>query len=394
MNTTSTPLPSAATDLPAGTSAWVSIDLDAIRDNVTELTRRAPSAQVMAVVKADAYGHGLVPAARAALRGGASWLGVAQLAEAMQLRAGGVSAPLLSWIFTPGADLGAAIDADIDISLGAPWAVDAVVEAARQRGVAARVHLKVDTGLGRGGAIDEGWSELVAAVAPLAAEGVLDVVGVWSHFAFADAPEHPTVLAQQARFVEACDELARAGIRPPLRHLANSAATLTTPAAHHDLVRPGLAVYGLSPVPDLATPEQLGLREAMRVTARLSHVKRVRAGQGLSYAHQYHAPTDTVIGLVPLGYADGVPRHASSLGPVQVGDRRLTVAGRVCMDQFVVDLGPAYAGQAGDEVTLIGRGVAGEPTVQDWAAAVGTINYEIVTRMSSRLPRVYLEGRP
>ncbi|MFW5473953.1 alanine racemase [Knoellia sp. CPCC 206450] len=385
MTSSAAPVPTVP---PEGVTAWVTVDLDAIRDNVRELARRAAGADVMAVVKADAYGHGLVHSARAAVAGGATWLGVAQLAEALQLRAAGVTTRALTWLYAPGADFGAAIDADLDVSVSAPWALDAVAAAALDRGRTARIHVKVDTGLGRNGALGQGWTDLVAALGPVVAEGAVEVVGVWSHFALADAPRHPTVLAQRERFVEAAEELERAGIRPQLRHLANSAATLTNPDAHFDLVRPGLAVYGLSPVPDLGAPEDFGLREAMRVTARLALVKHAPAGQGVSYGHAYTTTEDTVLGLVPVGYADGIPRHAGSLGPVQVDGRRLTVAGRVCMDQFVLDLGPTYAGAAGDEVVLLGRGADGEPTAQDWAAAIGTINYEIVTRMSTRLPRV------
>ncbi|WP_404384660.1 alanine racemase [Knoellia locipacati] len=377
---------------PEGASAWVTVDLDAIRDNVRELARRSPGAEVMAVVKADAYGHGLARSARAAVAGGATWLAVAQLAEALELRAAGVTTRALTWLYAPGADFGAAIDADLDISVSAPWALDAVASAARERGRTARIHVKVDTGLARNGALGQGWTDLIVALGPVVAEGAVEVVGVWSHFALADAPQHPTVLAQRERFVEAAAELERAGIRPQVRHLANSAATLTNPDVHFDVVRPGLAVYGLSPVPDLGAPEDFGLREAMRVTARLALVKPAPAGQGVSYGHTYTTTEDTVLGLVPLGYADGIPRHAGSLGPVQVDGRRFTVAGRVCMDQFVLDLGPSYAGGAGDEVVILGRGADGEPTAQDWAAAIGTINYEIVTRMSSRLPRVLVGG--
>ena len=387
--TTSPPATDPAT---AGASAWVSIDLDAIRDNVAELRRRSGSAHVMAVVKADGYGHGLVPTARAALDGGATWLGVAQLAEALALRAAGVTAPLLTWLFVPGADVGGAIDADIEVTVGSAWTLDAVLAAARERGRPARVQVKVDTGLARNGILTD-WSEMVHAVARAEAEGAVTVTGVWSHFAYADAPQHPTVRAQQERFVEACAELERAGVRPPMRHLANSAATLTNPSAQFDLVRPGVAVYGLSPVPDLGAPADFGLREAMRVTARLAVVKRARAGQGVSYGHEYFTPRDTVLGLVPVGYADGIPRSAGGRGPLLVGGERHTVAGRVCMDQVVVDLGPVYAGGAGDEVVILGREADGEPSAQDWADAAGTINYEIVTRMGPRLPRVHLGGR-
>ncbi len=383
--------PPAPVPAPAGASAWVSIDLDAIRDNVAELVRRAAPAQVLAVVKADAYGHGLVDSARAALAGGASWLGVAQLAEALRLREAGITAPLLTWLFAPGTDIGGAIDADIEVTVGSMWSLDAVLAAVRERGAPARIQVKVDTGLGRGGILTD-WPQMVARLAAAQAEGAVEVTGVWSHFAWADAPQHPTVRAQQVRFEEACDELARAGVRPPLRHLANSAATLTNPSAHFDLVRPGLAVYGLSPVPDFGDSAHFGLREAMRVTARLSVVKRAAAGQGVSYGHEYVTDRDTVLGLVPMGYADGIPRAAGGAGPMLVGDRRLTIAGRVCMDQVVLDLGPDFAGAAGDEVVVLGRAADGEPSAQDWAQAAGTINYEIVTRMSPRLPRVLLGG--
>ncbi len=375
----------------AGASAWVTVDADAIRDNVAELVRRAGPAQVMAVVKGDAYGHGLVPAARAALAGGATWLGVAQLEEALALRGAGVTAPLLTWIFPPQGDVGAAAAAGIDVTVGSAWSLESVVAAARHSGRTARVQAKVDTGLGRGGVLTD-WTEFCASLARALAEGAIELTGTWSHFAWADAPQHPTVRAQQERFVEAVAELRGAGVDPGTLHLANSAATLTNPAAHFDLVRPGLAVYGLSPVPDLGSPADFGLREAMRVTARLTQVKRARAGQGVSYGHEYTTDRDTVLGLVPMGYADGIPRHAGNAGPVQVGGRRHTVAGRVCMDQFLLDLGPDFDGAPGDEVTVLGRGADGEPTAQDWALAADTINYEIVTRMGPRLPRVVLGG--
>jgi alanine racemase len=177
-----------------------------------------------------------------------------------------------------------------------------------------------------------------------------------------------------------------------VRHLANSAATLTNPATHYDLVRPGLAIYGLSPVPELATSAQLGLREAMRVVARLALVKEVGAGQGVSYGHTYVTAADTRLGLVPLGYADGIPRNASGVGPVALGGVRHTIAGRVCMDQFVLDLGRSQEAAPGDDVVLWGCGADGEPTAQDWAEATGTISYELVTRLSARLPRIYRTG--
>ena len=384
----------ASTADPAS-SFSVEVDLDAIAANVSTLRARVGSAQVMAVVKADAYGHGLVPAARAAVRGGAAQLGIAQLSEAIAARDAGVEGPLLSWLYAPGADVAGALRRGIEVTVGSAWQLEAVVSAARASGRSAPIHLKVDTGLARGGALldrpDSDWHSLVAAVAQLAAEGVVEVGGIWTHFVFADAPDHPTVRGQQQTFHEAVAIAERAGLRPGLRHIANSAATLTNPSAYLDMVRPGLAVYGLSPVPDLGAPEDFGLREAMRVTARLSLVKRVREGQGVSYGHTWHAPRDTVVGLVPMGYADGLPRAAGNLAPLRVGRAtHTTIAGRVCMDQVTIDLGPDFTGSAGDEVTVIGRGADGEPTAQDWAAAAGTINYEIVTRMAPRAPRRYL----
>lgn len=388
----------SATDFPA--SYTVEVDLDAIASNVESLRARVGSAELMAVVKADGYGHGLVPSSRAALRGGANALGVAQLAEAIAARDAGIEAPMLTWLYAPGADVAGALARGIEVTVSSPWQLDAVTAAARASGRTAAIQLKVDTGLARGGALHGppadhstpgAWTDLVMRVAPLAAEGLVDLRGIWTHFVYADAPEHPTVRGQQETFHEAVSIAERAGVGPARQHIANSAATLTNPSAYLDLVRPGLAVYGLSPVPDLGAPEDFGLREAMRVTARISLVKRVREGQGVSYGHEWFAPRDTVVGLIPMGYADGLPRAAGNLGPVQVGGGGHTpLAGRVCMDQVIVDLGPDFAGAAGDEVVLIGRGADGEPTAQDWAGATGTINYEIVTRMAPRAPRAYI----
>lgn len=370
------------------------IDLDAIAANVRTLDA-GTSAQVMAVVKADGYGHGLVPAARAARRGGATWLGAAQVVEAIELRAAGDTGRILTWLYAPGAPLREAVEADVDVAVAAPWNVEALVTAAREAGRTARVHLKVDTGLGRNGLTPAQLPEVLRAVMRAQAEGTLAVVGVFSHFAFADAPSHPTVLAQAAEFARAVEAVERAGARLEVRHLANSAATLTNPGVHYDLVRPGIAVYGLSPIPDLKTSEDLGLVPAMTLEAELATVKPLPGGHGLSYAHQYVTPGDTVVGVVPLGYADGVPRHCSGtdgrLGaPVRVGGRRLAIAGRVCMDQLVVDLGPGASEQAGARVELFGTGADGGPTAQDWAEAAGTISYEIVTRLGARVPRHYV----
>jgi alanine racemase len=275
------------------------------------------------------------------------------------------------------------------VSVNAEWALAEVVAAARETGVTARVHLKVDSGLNRGGASVTDWPDLVVAARKAEAEGTVRVVGLWSHLAYADAPGHPTIARQADVFRDAVAHAEAAGIDPEVRHLANSAATLTAPDQHFDLVRPGIAVYGLSPVPDVAGPAQYGLRPAMTLAADLVLVKRVPAGSGVSYGHTYTTDRETTLGLVPLGYADGVPRNASNLAPVLAAGRTRTVAGRVCMDQLVLDLGDDPAA-AGDEVVLFGTGEDGGPTAQDWAAATGTISYEIVARVGPRVPREYL----
>jgi alanine racemase len=365
----------------------VVVDLDAIAGNTGVLAERSGAAGVMAVVKADGYGHGLVPSARAAVAGGATWLGVALLDEALNLREAGIATPLLAWLLGPGERWDAGLRAGVDLSASTVWVLDEIVRAARDTDVVARVHLKVDSGLGRSGAAMADWPALVDAASKAEHDGVIRVVGVWSHLAYADAPGHPTIDRQLSAFHDALADVKRAGIEPEVRHLANSAATLTRPDTHFDLTRPGLSVYGLSPLRD-APPSELGLRPAMTLQGRLTLVKRVPGGHGVSYMHRYVTNRETTLGLVPLGYADGIPRDATNVGPVTAAGRRRTVAGVVCMDQFVLDLGDDQAA-AGDVVTLFGPGDAGEPTAQDWADATGTISYEIITRIGPRVVRTY-----
>jgi alanine racemase len=367
--------------------AEVRVDLNAIRDNVA-LLRAGTAAELMAVVKADGYGHGMVPAARAALAGGAGWLGVCTLGEALELRAAGITAPVLAWLLAPGQPLHEGVAAGIDLSAGSVAQFAELVAAARVAGRPARAHLKIDTGLARGGATPADWPALVEAAAKAQADGAVEVVGVWSHLAYADEPGHPTVDRQLAAFAEGSALAERSGIRPPYRHIANSAATLTRPDTHFDLVRPGIAVYGLSPIPG----QGFGLRPAMTARARVMLTKRVPAGQGVSYGHTYTTARETTLAVVPLGYGDGVPRAASNSGPVQLAGAVRTIAGRVCMDQVVLDCGDDPVA-AGDVAVLFGPGDHGEPTADDWAACVDTINYEIVTRFgSTRVPRVYVGG--
>ncbi|MEU9301519.1 alanine racemase [Streptomyces sp. NPDC048269] len=368
---------------------YAEIDLDAVRGNVRALRERAPRSELMAVVKADAYGHGALACAKAAQEAGATWLGTATPDEALALRAAGVEGRIMCWLWTPGGPWREAVEADLDVSVSGMWALDEVREAARAAGRPARIQLKADTGLGRNGCQPADWAELVGAAVAAQAEGTVRVTGLWSHFACADEPGHPSIQLQLTAFRDMLAYAEKEGVEPEVRHMANSPATLTLPESHFDLVRPGLAVYGVSPAPELGTPAELGLRPAMALKASLALVKTVPAGHGVSYGHHYVTDAETTLALVPAGYADGIPRHASGRGPVLVGGRIRHVAGRVAMDQFVVDLDGDTAA-AGDVAVIFGDAERGEPTAEDWAQASDTIAYEIVTRIGGRVPRVYL----
>ncbi len=361
------------------------IDLGAIKHNVSALARHVGGAQVMAVVKADGYGHGMVSAAAAALAGGATWLGVVHVAEALVLRHAGLAAPVLCLLGAPGAPHEEAIRNDVDLSAGSAALVSQIAAAAGLAGRPARLHLKVDSGMSRGGATAADWPEVVAAALAAEAAGHARIVGIWSHLACADIPGHPSIDAQVAAFRAAVDLAEKAGARPEVRHLANTPATLTLPETWFDLVRPGGAIVGLSTLPGGAPG---WLRPAMTIRAVLVQVKRVPAGTGVSYGHRYVTSSDATLGLVPLGYAEGIPRHASNTAQVQVRGRRWTISGTVCMNQVIVDFGGEPVAP-GDEVVLFGPGDDGEPTAQEWADALGTLSYEIVTRFAGRLPRSY-----
>jgi alanine racemase len=298
---------------------------------------------------------------------------------------------VLCWLWTPGGPWRACVEADIDVTVSAHWALAEAVAAARAAGRTARVQLKIDAGLGRNGIQPDQWRGIVRAARTAERDGLIRVTGLWAHFSCADEPGHPSIDRELAVFRRALDQAAAAGLTPEVRHIANSPGTLTLPESHFDLVRPGVAMYGISPVPELGSSADFGLRPVMTLTARLASVKQVPGGHGVSYGHRYVTPGPTTLALVPLGYADGVPRHASGTGPVLVAGKRRTVAGRVAMDQFVVDLG-GDAASAGDEAVLFGPGDRGEPTAEDWARASGTIAYEIVARIGARVPRVHTGG--
>ena len=358
------------------------VDLSAIKSNV-ELLKKTSGTKLLAVVKADAYGHGLIPVAQAAISAGADYLGVALLEEAVSLREAGISAPILAWLVQPGSDFAQAIALDIDIAAASLKALSEISLASQQVQKKARVHLEVDTGMTRGGFLAE-WDQLGAAHVQ-----DIEIVGVFSHFARADEPAEKQNQDQMARFAEMVAKLEALGFSHLIKHLSNSAATLKNHAAAFDMVRTGIALYGLSPdVTTLGTSSALALRPAMQLRAALYLVKDVPAGTPVGYGASESTSRDTRLGVITMGYADGIPRIARSAGIWHNG-KRAPIIGRVSMDQFVVDLGPDSKAQSGDWVTIFGNGSHGEYTADDWGAASQSINYEIVTRIGPRVPRIY-----
>jgi alanine racemase len=362
--------------------AEVVVDLDAIAHNVRLFADRAAAsgAATLVAVKADAYGHGAVQVADAALRAGATWLGSCSLAEALALREAGIAGRILAWLDLPTVDYAPGIAADVDISVASIEALDAVL----RTGQHARIHLKIDTGLSRGGAVADEWPALVERAADAHRDGAIELVAVWSHLACADEPGHPSIDLQAKRFDAAYQVVVEHGLRP-LRHIANSAATLTRPDLHFDLVRVGIGAYGLNPV-----PQQEDLRPAMSFHSSIAFTKRVPAGESVSYGHTWTAPRETTLALIPVGYADGVPRGLSGRLDVWIAGERRPIVGRVSMDQIVADIGDADV-RPGEPVVLFGDGAHGEPTAREWADRLGTIDYEIVTGMyRPRVSRRYL----
>jgi alanine racemase len=369
------------------------VDLSAIRANLSTITQKAGNATVMAVVKADAYGHGMGPVARAARGAGASWLGVALPSEALALRAMGDDGRVLAWLWAPGdPDIPACVRAGIDLSVSSTWALAEVAEAARRVGSRARIQVKVDTGLSRNGATVAQLPELLDAVVAAMADDTVEVEAIWSHLAEADTPGSTSVPRQLDQYLDALAVAEGRGIRPRLRHLSNSGGLWAFPECRFDLVRSGIAMYGLTPDAALGSAAELGLVPAMTVVARLAHLKGVEPGTSVSYGGTWTAPAETALGLVPLGYADGVPRAAGNRAHVAIDGRLVPIVGRVAMDQFVVDLGAQDLPHVGDDVYVFGDGGHGEWTADQWAGELDTIGYEIVTRIGSRVQREYVEG--
>lgn len=366
--------------LPDGMPREAVIDTSAIADNVRHL-RRLTGVEVIAVVKADAYGHGAARAATAALAGGASRLGVAEIPEALALRRAGIDARILAWLHAPGIDFAPAVASGIELGISSFEQLQQAAAAATADHVPA-VHLKVETGLGRNGIAPADLRLVVAEAARLERIGRLRIVGLWSHLSNTSAADDRQALQ---RFQDASALAASLGVAPRLRHIAATHAAIDLPESRLDAVRIGIGLYGLSPFADRDSAD-LGLRPAMTLRASVAAVRRVPAGQGVSYGYTYRTDRETTLALVPIGYADGVPRQASGAGPVTIGGRRFTVSGRVAMDQFVVDVGD-HTVCVGDEVVLFGDPTLGVPSATEWADAADTINYEIVTRIGPRVPR-------
>lgn len=369
------------------------IDLDAFVTNIETLRAHVAPAAVMVVVKADAYGHGMIECARVAREAGADWLGVATPEEALALRGAGDRGRLLAWLYGPETDLAPLVAADVDVSAQSEEQIARIVGAARIPERRARVHLKIDTGLSRNGAAVADWPAVCRAARHAEQIGAAEVVGIWSHLAAADEPGASSVHDQQTAFEAAYRVALDAGLTPSVRHLSNSAGALLLPQERFDLVRIGIAAYGIDPDTGIAALAGVSLRPVMRLRAQLANVKVVDAGAGVSYGHTWHAEVPTTLGLVPLGYGDGIPRHAGNTAEVAWREGRAEIRGRICMDQFVIELGGADAqAEVGQEITLFGAGDHGEPTAADWASWCGTIGYEIVTRIGARVPRIYHRG--
>ncbi len=390
MNMHTTSLTPSTPSQVSGPGAQALVDLGAIAHNVRVLREHAGSAQVMAVVKADAYGHGAVQAGRAAVAAGAAALGVATIDEAVALRNGGITAPVLAWLHPPGADFAPALAADVQLAVSSARQVAEVLNAVERTGRTAEVTIKVDTGLNRNGVSLADFPAVLTELQRAVAADAIRLRGIMSHLANGDVPDDPLNDLQAQRFTDVITEARRRGIEFEVAHLSNSPSAMTRPDLGFDMVRPGIAVYGLSPIPEHG---DMGLRPAMTLKCAVTMVKPVKAGDGVSYGHTWIAERDTNLALLPIGYADGLYRPLGGRIDVLINGRLRRSVGRVCMDQFVVDLGPGTPDAAeGDEAILFGPGTSGEPTAQDWADLLGTIHYEVVTSPRGRVVRTYREA--
>jgi alanine racemase len=363
------------------------VDLDAVAHNVRLLREHAGSAQVMAVVKADGYGHGATQVGRAALAAGAAELGVATIEEALALRRDGITSPVLAWLHRPGTDFGPALAADVEVAVSSVRQLGEVLDAVVRTGRTATITVKVDTGLNRNGVSAVEYPEVLTGLRRAQADGAIRLRGIMSHLVHGDDPDNPFNDLQAQRLTEMAAHARDQGVHYEIVHLSNSPAAMTRPDLAFDMVRPGIAVYGQTPIPERG---DMGLRPAMTLKCPVALVRSVKAGDGVSYGHTWIAERNTTLALLPIGYADGVFRTLSGRIDVLINGRLRRNVGRICMDQFVVDLGPGEIDVAeGDDAILFGPGTQGEPTAQDWADLLGTINYEVVTSPRGRVSRTY-----
>jgi alanine racemase len=365
-----------------GFSNWLEIDRDAIANNVRQVGK-ITGVQVMAVIKANGYGHGILESARISAHAGARYCGVARVEEAFELRRSDFNEPILVLGNTPAEKMEEAIGRRTSITIFKPQHVEAVSAAADRAGRHAIVHVKVDTGMSRLGASPETAFDILRRLSECPS---VDVEGIFTHYARADEPDDPTTARQEAIFLDLLGEVESSGLRPPLVHASNSAAMLSRPSSHFDMVRPGIAVFGLNPAPDLVVPDRF--RIALEWKARLSYIHRLPPGTGVSYGHHYITAKEETIGVVPVGYGDGYRRVPGN--EVLIHGKRVPVVGRVCMDQLMVLLDDVPKAQVGDEVILIGAQDGDRITAEELASRWGTFNYEVVCGLSARVPRAYL----
>jgi alanine racemase len=377
------------------------IDLDAIAANLATLRERfaptdpdgvkiagAKGPMALAVVKANAYGHGMIEVAKTLAAAGVDYLGVADIEEALSLRAAGIRLPILAWLHSPAEDFVEAVNAEIDLGIANTEQLNRVAQAARQTGRTARVHLKIDTGLGRNGSTLADWGSLIRLAKLFADDSLIEVVAVFSHLSSTSEEDD---LRQIEKFNLAVEQARSGGLDFSIRHLTASDGSISYPQAHFEMVRLGVALYGLSPFAD-HHGDEYGLRPAMTASSVVVQTKRVGAGEGVSYGYLHRTAGETTLALVPIGYAEGLPRVLPGVAEVTIGGSRFPINSRVAMDQFVLDVGNANV-EIGDRVVLFGDPATGAPSVDELAAAAGTINYEIVTRMGGRFKRSYLGGK-
>lgn len=367
-----------------GHPVWAEVDLDALRHNVATLRNTAPSAELMGVVKGYAYGHGNPTSAETMLEAGATRIGVARVAEALHLRDAGLTAPIHVFTEPPFEAAPAVVAAGLVSAVYTEPFARALSEAAVAAGVTVPVHVKIDTGMHRVGVPAEDVLDAIGAISQCPG---LEIEGAWSHLAVADVPDHPFTRKQLDLFDDVVGKIERSGVSLRYKHIANSAATLSLPESHRDIVRCGVACYGLWPGRELVGAADL--RPVLSLKARVNMVKKVAAGEGVSYGLGYQLPEHGHVITVPCGYADGYDRRLSGRADVLVRGRRFKVSGAVCMDQFMVDVGDERI-EGGEIVTLLGADGEDRITAEDLAAEIGTINYEVTARIPSRVPRVYI----